>query len=554
MSSEIPNSSIPNFCRSRRGSVIDSNIVTISPCSSVDINQCQNVISESATPTNPEKNIEIVLLKIREQLQSLGGRSVLKLYTMLNLERLLRETNNTETSSRNLINDNGDNSEENSANNNTGSNPNNKVITLEASRTANSSFVGVVSSCASSLGIAQIQSKTSTNQFPEVQPMRRGSMVTPPKVNNDFNSYYKINERRYSRPRTNSLCIDSLHINSKVVLSNNSQLESTKSIEVCPLNDKEIRSSKLLDDHSISSNANGSPTTAKNDLYNDNISVNYDELVDGCVRVGLVLTTQEYETLFKATKSKNSMVGIHRFILRIGGGLSVKRLELVQNTFKMLINNDVTTPSNAYILLKDAKAKFSPNEHPRVKSGELTPEQVLYRFLLFFEPDRPDGVIELIEWESYYATISAEISQDSFFEKQMVQCWPGLQVYDKYKQTPKINNKRRREVAEQLNIMNYVTNNCRVFRDLLDIAFIECNQDGMHHLEKNELYEILRHFYQLIQQPFDESIFDEIWVRIYKDLEDIVTISDYEEQLYNAIKKEITYMEYEIFVHVADEN
>jgi len=76
----------------------------------------------------------------------------------------------------------------------------------------------------------------------------------------------------------------------------------------------------------------------------------------------------------------------------------------------------------------------------------------------------------------------------------------------------------------------------------------------MHHLEKNELYEILRHFYQLIQQPFDESIFDEIWVRIYKDLEDIVTISDYEEQLYNAIKKEITYMEYEIFVHVADEN
>jgi len=195
MSSEIPNSSIPNFCRSRRGSVIDSNIVTISPCSSVDINQCQNVISESATPTNPEKNIEIVLLKIREQLQSLGGRSVLKLYTMLNLERLLRETNNTETSSRNLINDNGDNSEENSANNNTGSNPNNKVITLEASRTANSSFVGVVSSCASSLGIAQIQSKTSTNQFPEVQPMRRGSMVTPPKVNNDFNSYYKINGR-----------------------------------------------------------------------------------------------------------------------------------------------------------------------------------------------------------------------------------------------------------------------------------------------------------------------------------------------------------------------
>jgi len=478
MSNEFSNSSIPTCCGTRRGSSTIDNIVTISPCSSVDINSCQNVINDGNNPTNPEKNIDLVLLKIRDQLQNLGGRSVLKLYTMLNLERLLRETN-PETSSKNVLNDSGDNQDDsNNSNNNTsnsmmsnntnsGSNTNNKVITLEASRTANSSFVGVVSSCASSLGISQIQNKTnsgtskvfSNELFPDVQPPRRGSMVTTPqKVSNDFNSYYKINERRYSRPRTNSLCIDSLHINSKVVLSsNNTQLESTKSIEVCPLNDKEIRSSKLLDDRSITSNSIASPSSPKNDLYNDNIAVTYDELVDGCTRVGLVLTTQEYETLFKSTKSKNSMVGIHRLILRIGGGLSVKRLELVQNTFKMLINNEVTTPSNAYILLKDAKAKFSPNEHPRVKSGELTPEQVLYRFLLFFEPDRPDGVIELIEWEYYYAIISAEISQDSFFEKQMVQCWPGLQVYDKYKQTPKLNNKRRREVAEQLNIMNYIS-------------------------------------------------------------------------------------------------
>jgi len=590
MSSEIPNSSIPNFCRSRRGSVIDSNIVTISPCSSVDINQCQNVISESATPTNPEKNIEIVLLKIREQLQSLGGRSVLKLYTMLNLERLLRETtttttNNTEggESNANMINDTttNENTEENnspgsvhvpssnnmtSSNNNSGSNTNNKVISFEASRTANSSFVGVVSSCASSLGISPVgQSKTpsmaskifANDLFPDQPPIRRGSMITPQKVNNDFNSYYKINERRYShsRPRTNSLCIDNnIHKKANTVYtSNNIQVDGSKSIEISPINDKEVKNSKIItDENSTTNTINGG--TPKNDLYNDNISVTYDELVDGCVRVGLVLTTQEYETLFKYTKSKNSMVGIHRLILRIGGGLNIKRLELVRNTFKMLINNEITTPGNAFILLKDAKAKFSPNEHPRVKSGEITPEQVLYRFLYFFESDRPDGVIELIEWEYYYATISAEISQDSFFEKQMVQCWPGLQAYYKYMITPRLNNKRRREIAEQLNVMNYVTNNYRVFRDLLDIAFIECNQDGMHHLEKNELYEILRHFYLLIHQPFDESIFDELWVRIYKDLEEVITITDYEEQLYNAIKKEINYMEYEIFVHVANEN
>ena len=212
MSNEFSNSSIPTCCGTRRSSVID-NIVTISPCSSVDINSCQNVINDGNNSTNPEKNIDLVLLKVRDQLQNLGGRSVLKLYTMLNLERLLRETN-PEVSSKNVLNDSGDNQEDsnNSNNNNSssmmsnntnsGSNTNNKVITLEASRTANSSFVGVVSSCASSLGISQIQNKTnsgpskifSNELFPEAQPPRRGSMITTPqKVSNDFNSYYKIN-------------------------------------------------------------------------------------------------------------------------------------------------------------------------------------------------------------------------------------------------------------------------------------------------------------------------------------------------------------------------
>ncbi|OUM63307.1 hypothetical protein PIROE2DRAFT_10210 [Piromyces sp. E2] len=213
MSYEFSRTSSSNtaIARSRRGSLAD-NIVTISPCSSFDINSNPNIIADNGVTQNPEKNIDSVLLKMKEQLQNLGGRSVLKLYTMLNLERLLRETN-TEASSRNALNDNDNGNGEdvqvpsttsyNMTSNNSGSNGNNKVITLEASRTANSSFVGVVSSCASSLGISPIStgkplsgtSKVFTNELFSDQPppMRRGSMITPPKVSNDFNSYYKIN-------------------------------------------------------------------------------------------------------------------------------------------------------------------------------------------------------------------------------------------------------------------------------------------------------------------------------------------------------------------------
>ena len=53
-----------------------------------------------------------------------------------------------------------------------------------------------------------------------------------------------------------------------------------------------------------------------------------------------------YNTLY-IIKKKYIYIYIYIFYQ---GGLSVKRLELVQNTFKMLINDD--SPNNAFILLK----------------------------------------------------------------------------------------------------------------------------------------------------------------------------------------------------------
>eukprot|EP00833_Pecoramyces_ruminatium_P016917 jgi/Orpsp1_1/1190949/evm.model.d7180000082383.1 len=291
-----PNNSNGNVILGR-GSLVD-NIMTISPCSSIEM-IASPIINEQVN-LNPEKNIDAIFMKMREQLQNIGSRSVLKLYTMLNLERLLRETASDKTS-ENMLNDPSEVIDENSVANitfnttpNSGSNTNNVIIPLEASRTANSSFVGVVSSCASSLGIPQskspsVTSKIFTNELLQDpnQPTRRGSMANPQKINNDLNSFVKLNERRYShsRPRTNSLCIDnSIYKNSKIVFPSTTiqNSENTKSVEVCPLNDKDNRNSKTGEDGS-------GPTK---DIYNDNISVTYDELVDGCTRVGLILTTQ----------------------------------------------------------------------------------------------------------------------------------------------------------------------------------------------------------------------------------------------------------------------
>ncbi|KAJ3115791.1 hypothetical protein HK098_006867 [Nowakowskiella sp. JEL0407] len=88
---------------------------------------------------------------------------------------------------------------------------------------------------------------------------------------------------------------------------------------------------------------------------------------------------------------------VNDFIRSINGGLLGNRLTIVKEVFGMLSGN------RNHILLKDVLSKFNPLGHPRVKSGELDSERVFREFSGEFERDRPDGVIESIEWEYYYA-------------------------------------------------------------------------------------------------------------------------------------------------------
>jgi len=74
--------------------------------------------------------------------------------------------------------------------------------------------------------------------------------------------------------------------------TNIQNIDNSKSIEIFPLNDKEHRTSKTNDGSAMTSNFSASSTSPMKDIYNDNISVTYEELVDGCTRVGLSLTTQ----------------------------------------------------------------------------------------------------------------------------------------------------------------------------------------------------------------------------------------------------------------------
>ncbi|KAJ3268524.1 hypothetical protein HK104_005351, partial [Borealophlyctis nickersoniae] len=143
------------------------------------------------------------------------------------------------------------------------------------------------------------------------------------------------------------------------------------------------------------------------------------------------------------------LIPIDKFIYGVKGDLPSKRLHLVQDVYKLLL--DSTT--RGVVSLKDAKAKYNTLAHPRVQSGELDPDRVLSDFVTYWERGRSDGRIELVEWEYYFAGLSAAIDRDEYFDKVMRQCWPGLK---EIKQTTKLTDQSKRELASIVRRMDHI--------------------------------------------------------------------------------------------------
>ncbi len=61
--------------------------------------------------------------------------------------------------------------------------------------------------------------------------------------------------------------------------------------------------------------------------------------------------------------------------------------------------------------------------HPKVKSGEMTEDQVFMQFLGSFGDKNQDGKIEKDEWNDYYAAVSSNIDNDDHFVLLMRNAW-----------------------------------------------------------------------------------------------------------------------------------
>lgn len=69
--------------------------------------------------------------------------------------------------------------------------------------------------------------------------------------------------------------------------------------------------------------------------------------------------------------------------------------------------------------LADITAAYDASKHPEVIAGKKTKAEVFREFIDNFDGGEKDGMVYPEEFERYYATISASIDDDDYFEV----CW-----------------------------------------------------------------------------------------------------------------------------------
>jgi|TARA_B110000305_G_C19419485_1_gene630033 hypothetical protein len=85
---------------------------------------------------------------------------------------------------------------------------------------------------------------------------------------------------------------------------------------------------------------------------------------------------------------------------------------------------------NGFIDINDIRGVYNAKNHPAVKAGKKTEEQILQEFLETFETahamrnnEAPNHIVTKEEFIEYYNNISASIDDDAYFHLMITNAW-----------------------------------------------------------------------------------------------------------------------------------
>ena len=122
---------------------------------------------------------------------------------------------------------------------------------------------------------------------------------------------------------------------------------------------------------------------------------------------------------------RSGEIDYEEFVHRVRGPMNSARKALVLQAFKKLDKN-----GNGIVELEDIKGVYNASNHPDVRSGKKSEDDVLCEFLdtfethhAIFKENTRDFKVTLEEFMEYYAHVSASIDDDRYFDLMMKNSW-----------------------------------------------------------------------------------------------------------------------------------
>tara|TARA_B110001452_G_scaffold136408_1_gene113365 strand:+ start:62 stop:1243 length:1182 start_codon:yes stop_codon:yes gene_type:complete len=162
-------------------------------------------------------------------------------------------------------------------------------------------------------------------------------------------------------------------------------------------------------------------------------SLDVQEFSKCCSMCKLGLALDEVRTLFAFfDKGGDGTINFDEFLMAVRGRLSPTRRKLVVKVFNAL---DAAGDGNGYLTIEDLHDAYSASDHPDVKAGKRTEQEVLTDLLEGFEgagkggnSKKGDGMVTLDEWIAYYEEVSSSIDTDDYFGVMITKCWSCLKT------------------------------------------------------------------------------------------------------------------------------
>ena len=120
-------------------------------------------------------------------------------------------------------------------------------------------------------------------------------------------------------------------------------------------------------------------------------------------------------------------ISYDEFLRTIRGQMNPRRVALAKKAY-----NIMDSDKSGQLDINDIRQTYNAKQHPDVKSGKKTEDEILGEFLDTFEDhycdmagqaDARDGIITMPEWLEYYNNVSMSVDNDEYFEVMMNSTW-----------------------------------------------------------------------------------------------------------------------------------